>query len=406
MAGLARRRGPAQTGKFSAQLAARAPAGHSCPALPTRPHRTGVLLVNLGTPDAPESGPVRRYLREFLSDPRVLDINPVGRWLLLELIILPTRPAKSAAAYRQIWTEEGSPLLVHSQALVAALRARELGEQHPIELAMRYGSPSIPAALERLQAQACDQIVVLPLYPQYAASSTGSTVEKVQAETGKLWNTPYLNVIPAFYDHPAFIEAFAEVGRPTLAALEPDHLLFSFHGLPERHVIRSADPQLCLARESCCASIVEGNRNCYRAQCYASARALAAALELGPGAGPNAGGASEDEARWSVSFQSRLGRTPWIRPYTDEVVVELAKRGVKRLAVYCPAFVADCLETLEEIGMRAREDFLAAGGEALELIPSLNAHPLWVDAVEAMIREALHDAASPSATVDPADAAR
>ena len=361
--------------RVSAALASDPAPGQSRPTLATSLHRTGILLVNLGTPEAPEAGPVRRYLREFLSDPRVIDINPIGRWLLLELVILPTRPAKSAAAYRQIWTPEGSPLLIHGKALAAALRPRF--PEQPIELAMRYGQPSIRAGLERLREQDCDQIVVLPLYPHYAASSTGSTVEKVYAEAGELWNTPYVNVVPAFYDHPAFIHAFAEVGRPQLKQMRPDHVLFSFHGLPERQVIRSADPSLCLAKSDCCDRVVSGNRNCYRAQCYETARLLARALEL-------------DEQQWSVSFQSRLGRTPWIRPYTDEVIPELARSGTRSLAVFCPAFVADCLETLEEIGMRARELFTAAGGTDLQLVPSLNAHPAWIDAVEALLREAVH----------------
>lgn len=368
------------------RLAAAAHAGQSCPALTAELHRTGILLVNLGTPDAPEAGPVRRYLREFLSDPRVIDINPVARWLLLNLIILPTRPAKSAAAYREVWTEAGSPLLVHGQALTEALRARI--DEHPIELAMRYGNPSIASGLERLRAQGCDRIVAFPLFPHYASSSTGSAVEKIYAEAGKLWNTPYVTIVPAFYDHPAFIEAFAAVGRPVLDDFQPDHVLFSFHGLPERQVIRSADPGQCLPKPQCCASIHAGNRNCYRAQCYETARLLADTLELGEGDGS---GDTDFKAglQWSVSFQSRLGRTPWIRPYTDEVLVELAKSGVEKLAVYCPAFVADCLETLEEIGMRAVEDFKAAGGKELRLIPSLNAHPSWVDATQALVSECL-----------------
>jgi protoporphyrin/coproporphyrin ferrochelatase len=342
-------------------------------------HRTGILLVNLGTPDAPEPGPVRRYLREFLSDPRVIDINPIGRALLLYLIILPFRPRRSAEAYRKIWTAEGSPLLIHGRGLLAALRERI--PEHPIELAMRYGEPSIPAALARLREQSCDQLIVLPLYPQYAASSTGSSVERIYRVAAQLWNTPYVHVIPPFYDHPAFLAAFAEVARAKLDALAPDHLLFSFHGLPERQVIASADPKLCLARADCCETLVDGNRNCYRAQCFATARGLAAALGLGEAHGP--------DQRWSISFQSRLGRTPWIKPYTDEVIPALAQRGVRKLAVMCPAFVADCLETLEEIGMRAREDFIAAGGETLELVPSLNVHPSWVAATEQLIREAL-----------------
>jgi ferrochelatase len=347
-------------------------------------HRTGILLINLGTPNAPDPASVRRYLREFLSDPRVIDINPIGRALLLYLIILPFRPKRSAAAYRKIWTEEGSPLLVQGRKLAAALRERM--PEHPIELAMRYGNPAIEPALTRLREQSCDRIVVVPLYPHYAASSTGSSVERVYRIAAKLWNTPYLTVVPPFYEHPAFIGAFAAVGRPQLDALAPDraaaqdsffdHVLFSFHGLPERQVIASSDPKLCVAKPDCCDRLVDGNRNCYRAQCFATAKALAAKLGLASDA-------------WSISFQSRLGRTPWIKPYTDQVIPALAKQGVRKLAVFCPAFVADCLETLEEIGIRARADFQAAGGERLELMTSLNAEPVWVAAVEQLVSESL-----------------
>jgi len=333
----------------------------------------GVLLVNLGTPDAPQAPEVRRYLRQFLSDPRVLDISAIGRWLLLNLIILPRRPARSAEAYRKIWGADGSPLLTHSRALCDQLRVALPDLQ--VELAMRYGNPSIRAGLTALRDRGCDRIVVFPLYPQYAASSTGSTVEAVYREAAGLWNTPYLSVVPPFYDDPGFINAFAEVGAPVLAELRPDHVLYSFHGLPERHMHKSdVSGQHCLRRDDCCAQIVAANRHCYRAQCHATAAALTARLGLDP-------------ASTSLSFQSRLGRAVWIRPYTDIVLPELARRGVKRVAVFCPAFVADCLETLEEIGIRAEADFKAAGGEALRLVPSLNAHPAWVRSAAALIRE-------------------
>ncbi len=348
--------------------------------MPEDLHRTGILLVNLGTPDAPEPAPVRRYLRQFLSDPRVIDINPVGRAALLYLVILPFRPARSAAAYQKVWTPEGSPLLVHGRALTERLRERI--PEHPIELGMRYGNPSLASAVDRLREQQCDRLLVVPLYPHYAASSTGSTIEELARITGSLWTTPFVSIVPPFYDHPAFLDAFTTVAKAKLAEFEADHLLFSFHGLPERQVVRCADPSVCLASASCCETISAANRNCYRAQCHVTARELARALELG----------KEGEG-WSIAFQSRLGRTPWIKPYTDEVVPALAKRGVRKLAVMCPAFVADCLETLEEIGMRAHEEFLAAGGEELQLVPSLNSHPAWVEDVEALIRERLPHAA-------------
>ncbi len=335
----------------------------------------GLLLVNLGTPDAPETGAVRRYLREFLSDQRVLDIPAPARWALLELLILPTRPARSAEAYRKVWTEAGSPLLVHSRKLAARLQ-EALGQTWVVALGMRYGQPSLTSALEKLSAAALRNVTVLPLYPQYASSSTGSTLERVFALAGQAWNVPALRVVPPFFDHPAFLEAWAEVARPALAEARPDHVLFSFHGLPERHILKSdASGKHCLQSASCCDVEVPENRWCYRAQCFRTARALTGRLGLPPG-------------QTTVSFQSRLGRTPWLKPYTDLLLGELAGKGVRRLAVLCPAFVADCLETLEEIGIRARADFLRAGGEALTLVPSLNAHPAFVRALVQLVREA------------------
>jgi ferrochelatase len=333
---------------------------------------TGLLLINLGTPDAPTTAAVRRYLREFLSDPRVIDINAAARALLLNAIILPFRSPKSAAAYRTIWDpERGSPLLYHSKDLAAGVAAA-LGDGWRVELAMRYGAPSIPAAIEALRAAAVDRIVVLPLYPQYASSSTGTTVERVLGLVARAPTVVPVDVVPAFHADPGFLDAFAAVARPHVAGV--DHVLFSFHGLPERHM-RAGDPSgaHCLAKDDCCAELGEVNRDCYRAQSYATARALAARLAL-------------PADRWSVSFQSRLGRTPWIRPYTDLVLPELAQRGVRSVAVVCPAFVADCLETLEEIAIRARELFRAAGGETLTLVPSLNATPAWVEAVAGLAR--------------------
>lgn len=338
--------------------------------------RKGLLLVNLGTPEAPQAGPVRRYLREFLNDPRVVDIHPLGRWLLLNLIILPFRPARSAEAYRSIWTEEGSPLLVHGRALARAVAQRLEGE-YEVELAMRYGHPSVPEAVERLRARGVRHFTLLPLYPQEAPSSYGSSVARVYEVLAKGWDVPVVRVVPPFYEHPAFLEAFATVARPVVAQARADHVLFSFHGVPERHV-RKSDPtqgRHCLASTSCCDVVNEASRHCYRAQCHVTARGLAERLGLEAG-------------RWSVSFQSRLGRTPWVRPYTDLVLPELARRGVKRLAVMCPAFVADCLETLEEVGMRAREQFVReCGGESLTLVPSLNAHPAWVEALVRLVHE-------------------
>jgi protoporphyrin/coproporphyrin ferrochelatase len=334
----------------------------------------GLLLVNLGTPDAPETAAVRRYLREFLSDPRVLDIPAPARWALLELLILPTRPARSAEAYRKIWTDEGSPLLVHGQRLAARLE-ETLGQKWVVALGMRYGKPSLASALEKLSGASVRTITVLPLYPQYASSSTGSTLERVFALAGQAWNVPSLRVVPPFFDHPAFLEAWLEVARPALAEARADHVLFSFHGLPERHIRKSdVSGKHCLQSATCCDVEVVENRWCYRAQCFRTARALTERLGL-------------PRAQTTVSFQSRLGRTPWLKPYTDLLLGELAAKGVRRLAVLCPAFVADCLETLEEIGIRARADFSRVGGEALTLVPSLNAHPAFVRALVQLVRE-------------------
>lgn len=337
---------------------------------------TGLLLINLGTPAAPRPREVRRYLREFLSDPYVIDINPIGRWLLLNLVILPFRPRQSAEAYEKVWdAERGSPLLYHSRDLAEGVRAR-IGDDWAVALGMRYGTPSIRDALVELRDAGCTRVVVLPLYPQYALSSTTTSLELVKREAAALWDEPSLEIVESFYDHAAFVRAFAAVGRPVVEHTRPEHVLMSFHGLPERHVTK-LDPtgSHCLASASCCDAIGDANRLCYRAHCFATARALAAELELAPDA-------------WSVAFQSRLGRTPWIRPYTDEVVVELAARGVKRLAVFCPAFVADCLETLEEIGMRAADSFREAGGQQLTLVPSLNSSPGWIEAVCRIATEA------------------
>ena len=232
----------------------------------------GFLLLNLGTPDAPTPAAVRRYLREFLSDPRVIDIHPVARKLLLELVILPLRPRKSAAAYAKVWGVEGSPLLTLSRELTGKVRAA-MGPDHLVELAMRYGSPSIPEALERLRQAGATRLVVAPLYPQYSSSATGSSLEAVFGELARHHVVTPVSVLPAFYDDPGFLGAFAAVGAPVLARERPDHVLFSFHGLPERHVKASDHSgRHCLQSAGCCDAIGPANRDCYRAQCHATAQ--------------------------------------------------------------------------------------------------------------------------------------
>jgi len=340
----------------------------------SRHARHGVLLVNLGSPDEPTPGAVRRYLREFLGDPRVLDMSALGRALLLNLVILPFRPRRSAEAYQKVWTPEGSPLIVNGRALRDGLR-KTLGDDWVVELAMRYGAPSIERAVARLADADVERIIVVPLFPHYASASTGSALEAVYCAAAERWNVPPLDVMASFYAEPGYIAALAAVARELPEEQLPDHVLISFHGLPERQIRKSdVSGAHCFASESCCDAIGPANRFCYRAQCAATARALAKALGLG-------------REHWTLSFQSRLGRTPWIQPYTDRVLPELYERGFRRLAVACPSFVADCLETLEEIGIRAREQWLALGGEELVLIPCVNAHPTWVDVLAGWIRQ-------------------
>jgi ferrochelatase len=335
----------------------------------------GILLVNLGTPDEPTTPAVRRYLRRFLSDPLVIDIHPLARWLLVNLVIAPFRSPKSAEAYKKIWTPEGSPLLVHTRNLAGKVQGL-LGKDYKVSVGMRYGNPSIASAVDELVAAGVSEIRMLPLFPQYAASSTGSAVAEFERTMKAQKSAPPFRVLPPFYNHPGFIEAFAAVGGPVLKRVRPDHVLFSFHGLPERHILKE-DPvgNRCLKFDECCDQDVMQNEKCYRAHCFKTAHALRKKI-----------GIPDDLC--GIAFQSRLGRTPWLKPYTDLVVPELIKSGRRRLVVFCPAFVADCLETLEEIGIRAREAALAAGAEAFELVPSLNDSPLWVREVSSMVSRA------------------
>jgi ferrochelatase len=334
------------------------------------------MLLNLGTPDSPGRADVRRYLEEFLMDPRVLDIPFLKRWLVVHGLILPRRPKTTGSAYEKVWTERGSPLLFHGVDLVRKV-SELVGDEVRVELAMRYQSPSIASVLDSFRRQEISQIAVFPLFPQYSSAATGSAIEKVFAEAAKRWNVPSIHIVPPFYEHPAFLDAFADVSRPVLDDAKPERIVMSFHGLPERHMRKSDESTgspHCLATDDCCEAICAANRNCYRAQCFATARGIASRLRL-------------DDGAWEVTFQSRLGRDPWIRPYTDVRIDELAASGVKRVAVLCPAFVADCLETLEEIGMRAKGDFLERGGEDLRLVPSLNSEDSRVKAVGQIVRQ-------------------
>lgn len=323
--------------------------------------KRGLLLINLGTPDAPDTKSVRRYLREFLSDARVINLPAVIRYALLYAFILPFRPKQSAHAYQAIWTEQGSPLLVHSRNLVEKLAAN-LGDQYKVALGMRYGKPSLTDALSQLED--CQHLTLLPLYPQFSSAATGSSLELILELLAQKPVQPSLTLVRDFYQHAGFIHPQAELIRPYVAA--HDFVLFSFHGVPERHLAKSGCANVC--QSSCHNPLIN---NCYRAQCYATANQLAQVVSL-------------PSSHYSVAFQSRLGKTPWIKPYTDEVLPQLAAQGVRRLAVVCPSFVADCLETLEEIGLRAKAQWLELGGETLSLVPCLNANEAWVEGVKSI----------------------
>lgn len=335
--------------------------------------RVGVLLLQLGTPDSTAVSDVRKYLREFLSDPRVIDIPAPARALLLNAVILPFRPRRSAEQYRKIWTEDGSPLLLHTERLAESLQER-LGERYLVKVAMRYQSPSIESALDDLTAAGCERIVIAPMFPQYSSAAYGSAVARVKEVLAGRWNVPATATIGPFYDHPGFVSSVATITRPLIEDFRPDHILFSYHGLPESQIAKS-DPtgSWCLQRSDCCAEMRAENRFCYRAQSFATTRATADELEL-------------EGSRHSTAFQSRLAGQKWIEPYTDGVLDDLYERGVRRLAVLTPSFVADCLETLEEIGIRLREQWEAMGGEDLLLVPCVNASPKWAQTLTDMVR--------------------
>ncbi|MFH1329377.1 MAG: ferrochelatase [Actinomycetota bacterium] len=336
----------------------------------------GVLLVQLGTPDSPSVPDVRRYLRGFLSDPRVLDMPAPARALLLNAVILPFRLRRSAEAYEKIWTAQGSPLLFHTGALTARV-GELLGDGYRVTYGMRYRNPPLSTAIRELLDAGCTRLIVLPLFPQYASASTGSALDAVLDATRKRWNVPDLTTIGAFYDHPGFVRSVAGIARSALDEFRPDHVLFSYHGLPEKQ-IRKSDPtrNWCFQQPGCCDQIAEANRFCYRAQSFATTRALA--LELG---------LAEDT--YSTTFQSRLGGQKWIEPYTDKELPELYDCGVRRLAVLTPSFTADCLETTEEIGIRGRGRWVELGGEDFLLVPCVNADPFWAAAVADMVRAAV-----------------
>jgi ferrochelatase len=333
--------------------------------------KTGILLVNLGTPNSPASGDVRKYLREFLNDPRVIDIPWLSRKMLVNFIIVPFRAPKSAKQYVEIWTKEGSPLLIYGEKLKSKLQ-KKLGDTFVVELAMRYQQPSIKKTLDKL-AHKVQKLIVVPLYPHYASSSTGSTVEKIMQEMKNYEVIPDVKIQGPFFNHPEFIKAFAAIAQKQNKLSDYDHYLFSYHGLPERHIMKGSDEcgMDCKLNE-CCNTLTDKNFYCYRASCYNTTELIARALNLPKGS-------------HTSSFQSRLGRDPWIKPYTDHIIAEKAKAGVKRMLCFSPAFVADCLETLFEIRIEYNRLFKEHGGTQLDLAESLNDNDEWVEALKQIL---------------------
>ena len=319
------------------------------------PEKTGILLVNLGTPDAPTTPAVRTYLKEFLSDPRVVEIPRAIWWLILNGIILNTRPKKSAAKYASVWMKEGSPLRVHTEKQAVLLRgylSQRTKAPFVVEYAMRYGNPSIPSVLRKLKEQNCQRILVVPMYPQYAASTTATVTDIVYRELQQMRNTPAIRTIKHFHDHPGYIKALAgSINDYWMKHGRPEKLLMSFHGLP-RYTLEKGDP--------------------YHCECRKTGRLLAQELGLKP-------------EQYAVSFQSRFGRAEWLQPYTTATLKELGKQKTKRVDVVCPGFVADCLETLEEIAQEGKEDFQHAGGGEYHYIPCLNERDDWMHALTDLV---------------------
>lgn len=327
--------------------------------------KRGLILNNIGTPKSPSKEDVKTYLDEFLMDPGVISLPFPLRWLLVKGLITPRRSESSGHKYAQIWTERGSPLMFYTEDLADALQ-RELGPGWNVQIGMRYGSPSIADALKKLRADDVEEIVYAPLFPQFAEATTGSANEELKTQLKKMDWRPRVRLLAPFHADAGFLRDQSEIIRPFLN--EADHVVFSFHGLPESHVRKVEG---CLT-EGCCERRNACELNCYKAQSLRTARDLARKLEL-----------SED--RWSLGFQSRLGRAKWIGPSTDDVLKGLADKGVKRLVVACPSFVTDCLETLEEIGLGAKEDFLKAGGTQFRLVPCLNSDAAWTKSLAALV---------------------
>jgi ferrochelatase len=332
--------------------------------------KKGILLVNLGTPDSPEVKDVKKYLDQFLMDERVIDIPKLNRTLLVKGIIVPFRSPKTSKLYKEIWDEKGSPLLYYS-TIQAKLLQDKLGPTYQVELAMRYQNPSIEQALQKLKDGLVESIKVIPMFPQYASASSGSVLQLVMELVSKWPTIPPISFVNSFHDNEQMIAVFAENAKKH-GVENYDHVLFSFHGLPERQLLKCDHTgNYCLKVDHCCDNFNDTNKFCYSAQGHDTARLLANELGL-------------PREKYTVCFQSRLGKEPWVQPYTTDVLKKLASEGKKRLLVFSPAFVADCLETLYEITVEYHEEFKALGGEKVQLVESLNDHPKFIEALAEM----------------------
>ncbi|MFT6746498.1 MAG: ferrochelatase [Glaciecola sp.] len=328
-----------------------------------------LLLVNLGTPDSPDKKAVKKYLREFLNDERVIDYPKLKRTLLVNGIIIPARAGNSTAIYKEVWTEKGSPLLYHTKDLADKMNV-VMGDDWDVYFGMRYQSPSLDNVMAEIENKAYSELVIVPLYPQYASSSTGSTSQKMMEIISKWEVIPTFRMINSFFEKRAFIDVLAQNGK-SYDLDGYDHVLFSYHGLPERHINKACKVPGCKP-EDCISSSEENRMYCYRSACYETTRQVVKKLGI-------------PEVKYTVGFQSRLGRDPWIQPYSDVIVEELAKQGIKKLLVFSPAFVADCLETIVEIGSEYQEIFKEHGGEELQLVKSMNSGDNWVKALKEIV---------------------
>lgn len=339
--------------------------------------KTGLLLVNLGTPQSAAVRDVRSYLREFLMDKNVIPLPVVLRWILVYGVITPFRSPKSAAAYQSIWEKEGSPLMVNSRRFFEKLKTQKIAEEMEMALSMRYGQPSIEMGVKQLIDSGVERIVVAALYPQYSRASTATVWEKVASVVNNKSADITVDELPPFYSEPEFIHVWHDVGKRMIETFCPEKVLFSFHGLPQQAILdEDTSGKICYQRRDCCEKPGVMKSFCYRHHCIVTAQELAKSLRL-------------PEGRWEYSFQSRLGKQEWIQPYTQDRIEELARQGVRRILVFCPSFVADCLETLEEVAIGLNERFKQLGGEELQLVPCPNDSDEWVRGFSAIVQRYL-----------------